>query len=295
MSSSHYRKGNEPDRMSTMTNVKFVQMGPPDRDRDCDLTRVATLANRHQKHFEFTVSDPIQSLGAPLDDGSYAVDRLVDVLLNNRAESAETLLVGVIDSEVGDKLFSSLDRENRCIIISIDDVDSILKATSTTLTGYVLVETAAQLLTLEYRRRTNVSINPDDCGEPWHEETRECLFDYCEKREATGKKLMVPKLCSVCQALFDKANMPRSVLMAGTAIFNEGVRRSLGKALVTVMKSRYGIFIISMFVTSGLIPTLTNAGISAVQLSRISLLSFPIIILIVWVHSNRSRKAKLKK
>ena len=48
----------------------------------------------------------------------------------------------------------------------------------------------------------------------------------------TGKKLMVPKLCSACQALFDKANMPRSVLMAGTEIFNEGVETNPWKMLL---------------------------------------------------------------
>ena len=295
MSSSLYQLESDPDRMSVMTNVSFVQMGPRDLDRKCDLTHVVKLANRCQEHFEFTVSDPIQSLGNPLADGSYTVDILVDVLLNNRVESDETVLVGVVDSEVGDKVFSCLDRKNRCIIISIDDVDSILKSTSTTLTGYVLVETAAQLLTLEYRRRTNISIDPDNCGDPWHEETRECLFYYCEKREHSGKKLMAPKMCLACQALFDKANMPQSVLMAGTKIFDEGVRRTFRRSLETVLKSRYGIFLISMVVTSGVIPTLRNVGISAAQLSAISLFILPLLIFIVWVYSNYSRMFKFQK
>ena len=58
MSSSLYQRGSELDRMSTRTNVRFVQMGPLDLADACDLTHVAKLANQCQKHFEFTVGDP---------------------------------------------------------------------------------------------------------------------------------------------------------------------------------------------------------------------------------------------
>ena len=259
-----------------------------------NLTTISTFANRCQKHFHFTVSDPIQSVGKPSDNASYTVDSLADALLNNRAELGDTVLIGVVDSEVGDKVFSSLDRKNRCIIISIDDVDSILKQTKTTLKGYVLVETAAQLLTLKYRRRVQVSIDPDACGEPWHEETRECLFDYCEKREHTGKKLMVPKICSHCQALFDKANMPCSVLMAGKKIFNAGVRRTILEIIDDVTKYRLVMFLVGALVTPTLRPILNNAGISAVQLLISGGIIFALIVLIVWISSNRRRMAKLQ-
>ena len=86
--------------------------------------------------------------------------------MKSRAEADGAILVGIVDATMGDEYFSAVNRDNYCILVSIDGVESILEKTRTTLQGYVLVEVAAQLLTIDYRQRADISVDPDECGPP---------------------------------------------------------------------------------------------------------------------------------
>ena len=134
-----------------MTTVRVVRVGP--LVAACEVAWLVRAASRSQQFYHFEVGDPVQSLGAPDEDGAYRIDDLIDILVKSRAEADGAILVGIVDAEMGDECFSAVNRENDCILVSIDGVQPILEKTRTTLQGYVLVEVAAQLLTIAYRQR----------------------------------------------------------------------------------------------------------------------------------------------
>ena len=174
-------------------------MGPP--IPELDLSKVVSMANKSTDIFNFSLGDRINTVGSPDQDGQYGFSYLADNLKGNRAEKDLDVLIGVIDSQIYDELYSSTDEDNKCIIISVKNVKSILDRARKSYTDYLLCEIGAQLLAIELRRtKKNISIVPEDCGQPWHKETKSCLFDYDENRDDTFKKLMSPQLCTKCKA-----------------------------------------------------------------------------------------------
>ena len=274
-----------------MTTVRVVRMGP--LVAACDEAWLVRAANRSQTFYHFEVGDPVPSLGTPDEDGAYRIDDLIDILVQSRAEDG-AILVGIVDATIGDEYFSALNRKNDCVLVSIDGVESILEKTGTTLQGYVLVEVAAQLLTIDYRQRADISVDPDECGPPWHGDTRQCLFDYCEKRDHSGKKLMAPNLCVRCHASLEKANVPQRVLAAATELFNKGVKRSLFNILGDITRNQLVMFLLGAVVGSSVRPTLAAAGMSAQWLLGIGVMLFILVVLIVWLYSSYRRRIKLQ-
>ena len=275
-----------------MTTVRVVRMGP--LVPACDVARLVHAANRSQAFYPFEAGDPVQSLGIPSEDGAYRIDDLIDILVKSRAEADREILVGIVDATMGDEYFSAVNRDNYCILVSIDGVESILEKTGTTLQGYVLVEVAAQLLTIDYRQRADISVDPDECGPPWHGDTRQCLFDYCEKRDHSGKKLMAPNLCVGCRASLEQANVPQRVLAAATELFNKGIKRSLFNILGDITRNQLVMFLLGAVVGSSVRPTLAAAGVSAQWLLGIGVMLFILVVLIVWLYSSYRRRIKLQ-
>ena len=274
-----------------MTTVRVVRMGP--LVAACDEAWLVRAANRSQTFYHFEVGDPVPSLGAPDEDGAYRIDNLIDILVQSRAEDG-AILVGIVDATIGDEYFSALNRKNDCVLVSIDGVQSILEKTQTTLQGYVLVEVAAQLLTIAYRQRANISADPNECGLPWHGDTRQCLFDYCEKREHSGKKLMAPNLCARCRAKLEEANVPQRVLVGATGLFNRGVKRSLLGVLDDTTHNPFVMFVLGAIVMSSVRPSLAEAGVSAQWLLGIGVMLFVGVILALWLYSSYKRRIKLQ-
>lgn len=191
---------------------------------DLDLDKVRHMANKAQKIFNFTLADPIETIGDADEDGQYKFSNIARILKSTRCEQNINVLVGIIDSPIRDELYSGIDEDFRCIIISLTDIDHILERSKKSYTDYVLSETAAQLLAIEYRRAEGISADPEACAPPWHRETKSCLFDYDENRDQTYKKLMLPQLCVTCKALMTEANVGESIQTACVKIVKAGIR-----------------------------------------------------------------------
>ena len=275
-----------------MTTVRVIRMGP--LVAACDVAWLVRAANSSQKVYRFEVGDPLQSLGDPDEDGAYPIDNLIDILVKSRAGASGAILVGIVDVTMGDEYFSAVNRENDCILVSISGVQPILEKTRTTLQGYVLVEVAAQLLTIAYRQRADISTDPDECELPWHGDTRQCLFDYCEKREHSGKKLMAPNLCVRCRAKLDEVNVPQRVLVGATGLFNTGVKRSLLGVLDDITHNRLVMFLLGAIVASSVRPALAAAGVSAQWLLGSGVMLFAGFVLTLWLSSSYKRRIKLQ-
>ena len=115
-------------------------------------------------------------------------------------------LVGVIDIPLVDDIFSSTDRDNQAIVVSTQsgNIRATISRIRSTIGAYVLMEIAAQILAIEFRRAAHIHADPEICEKPWHPETKSCVFDYSDNLPDTEKKLLNPKVCDSCVALLSE-------------------------------------------------------------------------------------------
>ena len=204
-----------------MTTVRIVQIGP--LDEGLDLGRVAKRANKAQEQYEFALGDVVNVTTEPDEgDSQYSFEALAERLYVRREDGTQ-LLVGVTDLHIFDELFSAVDEQLSCVIISTADIQDVIDGDRTTPGGYVLFEIAAQLLTIEYRRMAKWTCPPTTCGKPWHNTRQACIFDYDEERQHTGKKMLKPRLCPECKAILWKAGVASSIEAAALKIAGTGV------------------------------------------------------------------------
>lgn len=208
-------------------------MGP--LTSDLNLREVTKVANKSQKHFHFLLGNPLNSLGEPDTEGEYKVADLAKLVEARRTQSCADIAVGVTDSPLYWELFSGIDSASNNVVISTSRTDPLLAKVNKSKAAYVLVEIAAQLLAIEYRRLVDLSAEPEDCAPPWHGETKLCLFDYCGDPPQTVKKLITPKLCLQCLALLESANIQESIKKACLNLAKRGVRARFLHQLLTVL------------------------------------------------------------
>src|SRR5882762_5720488 len=133
-----------------MPRVEIVQMGSP--IHSLNLQAVSRTANRVQSHFNFVVGDPINTIGEPYtDDGEYKVADLAG-LLERRSQNEVESEVGITDAPLCEEFFSGVDSASKHIVISLAPIENLLPRINKSKADYVLLEIAAQLLTVEYRR-----------------------------------------------------------------------------------------------------------------------------------------------
>lgn len=207
-----------------MEHVRIVQLGRPLHEQ-LSLKEVVNKANRSQSHYIFHVADSLEYLDEPTeDDGSqYKFDVLAALLQSKRGSDTAQVLIGVTDHEIYDQIFSAVNSDLTCILISTADIDEDNVIQKTSAAGYVLFEIGAQLLTIEHRNLCNIKSNPEDCAKPWHKERRTCVFDWDEERKHTGKKIASPKICEMCRALLYKAGVAESLIDATTSLVRAGL------------------------------------------------------------------------
>jgi hypothetical protein len=172
------------------------------------------------------------------------------------------------------------------IVISITPVEDLLPRINKSKADYVLLEIAAQLLTIDYRRQTNLSAEPEVCELPWHKETRSCVFDYCDNPPHTLKKLMAPKLCSECLALFESANIRESVITASINIVKKAVYAKLINVLRGILSDPLGRALFSGLFTLLIVETFGYFGLSHLSVAWLLL---ALLLAVILKHLRRSR------
>ena len=197
-----------------MPEIKLIQMGPC--GEGVNLTKIKKYGNKAQPHYSFSVGDSLSELGPPNEHGKYTVRQLLDLLLKVRNEENVDILVGVIDIPLVDDIFSSTDHSNGAIVVSTQsgNIRATISGINSTIGAYVLMEIAAQILAIEFRRAAEIHAEPENCEKPWHTETKSCVFDYSDNLPDTEKKLLNPRLCDSCRALLSENNIRASIQQA---------------------------------------------------------------------------------
>lgn len=272
-------------REKAVPKVEIVQMGP--LPPALNLRRVARTANKVQEHFQLVVGDPINHLGQPNHDGEYKVADLALLLEMRRHQNSAEFEIGVTDSPLFWGLFSGVDSASNNIVISVAPVAALLSNVNKTLAAYVLVEIAAQLLTADYRRQTNLSVEPEICALPWHEETRSCVFDYCGNPPHTLKKLMSPSLCPLCKATLESANIRGSVIRACRNIVKKAVYAEFRNVLAGVLSDPINRAVFGGLFFYLLVEFLTYVGLNRLE---IGVLVLALLLVVVLKHYWKSRR-----
>jgi hypothetical protein len=188
--------------------------------------------------------------------------------------------VGIVDAQLGQQeLFSATDPAATCIIVSTHGTASLLDRTSKDVNAYVLVEIAAQLLTIEFRRQLSLEVTPEECGPPWHNEIRVCLFDYCDDRSQTGRKLINPRLCDVCKGELAQANVRNSVIEACLTTVRKALRPHVVRAASNLLRNRWVTFLFGGVVSRTLTSVSRPFGFEPWQAD---LLVMGVFLLFVW-------------
>ena len=270
-----------------MPKVVIVQMGP--LATGLNLKAVTKVANKGQKHFEFVLGDPT-NLGEPTE-GEYKVADLATLLEARRTQECVDIVVGVTDQPLYWELFSGIDgASNNIVITTAKPAASLLSRVNKSTSAYVLVEIAAQLLAIEYRRLVDLSAEPEESALPWHLEPKTCLFDYCDDERQTIQKLITPKLCPQCLALLDSANVRESVKKACLSLAKRGVRPRFIQELRSVLGDPVGRFIFGGVFSLLVVAGLAKLGVDAFRVSLFLLvLLFLVIVFIIIRNRWRSR------
>ena len=203
-----------------MPEAKLIQMGT--LGHDSNITTIARYGNKAQDLYTFSIGDPICELDTPNSDGKYTVTELLTKLLDARSEENIDILVGIVDMPLVDDIFSSTDPKNSAIIVSTQSglIRSTVTRVNSTIEKYILMEIAAQILAIAYRRAAKINADPEDCEKPWHEQTKSCIFDYSDHLPDTAKKLVNPNICVSCKALFSEHNVGNSIQRSCRRIIN---------------------------------------------------------------------------
>jgi hypothetical protein len=268
-----------------MVDVEVIHMGAP--FHELNLAEVVKIGNLAQQHFRFISGDKILHLGDPDEDGRYGVSQLIDLLEARKKGNAARIFVGVIDSPLQDELFSAVDSTNSHIIVSIDDIAGILSTSNKACVDYVLFEIAAQLLTIEYRRSIGKCAPPEECHDPWHKETRSCVFDYCDYRPQTWKKLISLHLCDECRMLLSSPDI-QTVMTACLDLVKKAVRTRISTVLHATASDRFMQIVFGGSAISLFAIALNQWGFTIWQIIAIYVLTLITIVVVRYLRMRRS-------
>src|SRR5688572_10069485 len=75
------------------------------------------------------------------------------------------ILVGIVDNEIFDDLYSTVDKKNLMVLVSLRTrlLSRVLEISKKTVEQYVTLEIGTQLLAIQYRRITKLSADPLKC------------------------------------------------------------------------------------------------------------------------------------
>jgi len=237
-----------------MKSVQIIQVGGGDPIISLKLVR--RIASMVQCYYNFHVGDAITNLGNPMDDGLYSIKTLLNVLIDNRHSNEVSITVGITHCKLQYEMMSAVDPDNKAILITTDPdtIKEFIEDVKSNPTAYVLFELGAQLLTIDYRRRTNLKVDSEECDLPWHPQPKGCVFDYCDNPRDTRMKLIKPNICDECTSYLESANVGGSAISACEKIIK------ISQELTTLSKLKSSAFnpIIMLFVGAILATVLNN-------------------------------------
>lgn len=197
----------------------------PDVSHHVDLEALAARLDQTGEIYRFRVLPAIEMIPEPTEPTSrggnfspqYDPAVLFGLLDAHLHRHLVDFVVGVIDSEIYDEIFSTINPSNSAILVSLrtPTLPEILRKSGRAAVNYVGLEIAAQLLCIQYRRATGLISEPSVCAPPWHVQRLNCLFDWYGISPTNVTKLQSPKLSGLARKYFEDARVPAEYVEAG--------------------------------------------------------------------------------
>jgi hypothetical protein len=210
--------------------IHVLALGPI--SHKVNLTKLVDQLNACQHRYAFREADPIWHLpepgAAPGNSPVYQPHDLFNVIEKQRTKSGlqRHIVAAITDNEIFEDLYSTIDNKNQAILISLraESLAEILASARKSYTQYAALELGAQLLALKYRRCAQVTIDPTDCGPPWHRDRRNDLFDYFGLDPTNTRKLLAPKLDEESVSALRLVGVPDSIRNASLSIVRSAAK-----------------------------------------------------------------------
>lgn len=191
--------------------------------------------NKAQKEYNFIVIDPIENLGEPDDNEQYPFKYLVSQALKRLDPKKNELIVGITSNSITGEYFSDVDPPNRVIIISLNDMKVYLEDADRDFEDYVILEVSGNIAEYEHAKIYPQSSVIGICGDPWHRETRGCLFDYCNRRSDIVEKLRHTQVENICRGRWIEKQLSQDKLCAVESLVKEAVKTKFSKAIKEIL------------------------------------------------------------
>lgn len=200
-----------------------------------NVDRLASRLEDVNTIYKFRVLDPILVLPEPTLQPAqgrnyspqFDAAVLFALLKKHSQRTLVDIVVGIIDSEIYDELFSTNNSENDAVLVSLRSptLPEILERSGRTPLNYVGLEIAAQLLCIQYRRKIGQPSDPGKCSPPWHIQRLNCLFDWYGISPTNVTKLQRPQLSLLARQYFEDAQVSPAVVDNGLRMAKAITRR----------------------------------------------------------------------
>jgi hypothetical protein len=165
-----------------------------------NLDIVSNTINRKSKYIKAKIGDTRQNIGSPDLKGLGYSDKIFEQFPNKKDD---IIHIGIINSGIEEDYYTRTLGINK-ILMSLSQIDEVCEKAKRTREEYVVQTLLTELLWLLYKRE-----KPDsDFKELFHNETRNCIFDFCENKSDKAFKLQTGLIDDMCKGKLIQANIP---------------------------------------------------------------------------------------
>jgi hypothetical protein len=191
-----------------------------------NIPKLCSFLNSSQHHYIFVPGTKITNLGNPdLAGYGYSVAALYRLAQPHLPDDSVGVLFTSVPIE--DNFFTKT-MNQRIVISTFHQADELMEKSGRTIEEYAALTISQELLSFEFQRVT---------GKKWydlfHQDPRECLFDFAGIKTQKIGKLVNCSICEVCLGTLQRENINVDALQSIRKILNRIVKPSIRKAILT--------------------------------------------------------------
>ena len=203
-----------------MLNIEIFELGSV---HNIDFTIITKMINISKKDLKTIIKKPILDIGdADLSDIGYSDSKLFSKFPKNNSNN---ILVGITSRPLEDNYYTRTDSNNNFILITLHETDELIEKTGATREDVIVVNLLSVILSLQYK------------GDPYHDETRGCIFDFCRNKIDMVHQLKFLRIEDDCREELIKGGVSKKDIEIVEKILNKIKNPSLLRSVVISLKN----------------------------------------------------------
>jgi len=195
-----------------------------------NITKLCRFLNSSQSYYSFTPATRITNLGKPdLAGYGYSVEALYRLAKPHLQDDSAAFLFTLVPIE--DNFFTKTINK-RVVISTFHQTDELMEKSRRTIEEYAALTVSQELLSFEFQRVS---------GKAWHDlfhqDPRNCLFDFAGIKSQKIGKLTYCSICEVCLGALREKNVNSDALQSIRKILNRIVKPSVRKAVARTIST----------------------------------------------------------